>query len=125
LSSYLALNGAALAAKNGYQWPFKSVEVGLNSGKISVWGVITQQGVPDTPSQVVFTPSIDGGGQLTVTVDSGQIGIVGVPSSILADLTRSIQSLLTGQLAQIQGHYKLTTLNINNGMMTVAGQVTA
>ncbi|HLY24831.1 MAG TPA: hypothetical protein VKQ72_00735 [Aggregatilineales bacterium] len=124
ISSYLALNGAALAAQEGYQWPFKSVEVALNGGKITVWGVIAQQGIPDTPSQVVFTPSIDGAGQLTVTVDSGQIGIVGVPSSILADVTKSIRSLLTGQLAQIQGHYKLTALTINNGAMTVGGQVT-
>ncbi len=124
LSSYLALNGPSLATQEGYQWPFKTVEVGLSGGKITVWGVISQQGVPDTPSQIVLTPAIDTTGQLTVTADSGQIGIVGLPSSVLSNVNNSIRSLLTGQLAQLQGHYKLTALSVDNGSMTVAGQVT-
>src|SRR5690348_10590901 len=58
-SSWLALRAPSYAAQQGYTWPLKDVQAGLNDGKITVYGVIVQQNVPETPGQVIFTPSID------------------------------------------------------------------
>src|SRR5947208_12754840 len=66
LSSWLALRAAGYAQQQGYEWPLKNVQAGLDNGKITLYGVITQQNVPETAAQVVFTPSIDGNGQLAV-----------------------------------------------------------
>ncbi len=123
-SSWLALRAADYARQNGYDWPLKEVQAGLNDGKITLYGVITQQNVPDTPAQIIFTPSIDANGALAVAVDSGQLGIVGVPKSLLDKLTQTIKDMLSGQLAQIQGRYQLTSLTIANGALTVSGQIT-
>jgi hypothetical protein len=123
LSSWLALRAAGFAQQQGYEWPFKNVQAGLDNGKITLYGIITQQNVPETPAQIIFTPSIDGNGQLAVKVESGQVGIVGVPQDALNKLTNLIRDLLSGQLSQIQGRYQLTNLSIANGTLTVSGQI--
>jgi len=122
-SSWLALRAPSYAAQQGYTWPLKEVQAGLNNGKITVYGVIVQQNVPETPGQVIFTPTIDGSGSLAVNVESGQFGVVGVPTDVLQNLNITIKNALTTELAQIQGRYKLNTLTIANGSMTVAGQI--
>ena len=119
LSSWLALRAQGFAQQHGYEWPFKNVQAGLDNGKIILYGVIVQPNVPETPAQVIFTPSIDGNGQLAVKIESGQVGIVGMPSDVLNKLTDTIRNILTGQLAQIQGRYRLTNLTIANGGLTV------
>ncbi len=123
LSSWLALRAAGYAQQQGYDWPLKNVQAGLNDGKITLYGVIVQQNVPETPAQIIFTPTIDANGQLAVKIESGQVGIVGLPSDMLAKLTNTIRDILTGQLSRIQGHYRLTALNIANGSLNVAGQI--
>ncbi len=125
LSSWLALRAQGYAQQQGYEWPFKNVQAGLDNGKITLYGIIVQQNVPETPAQVIFTPSIDGNGQLTVKIESGQVGIVGMPSDVLNKLTDTIRDILTGQLAQIQGRYRLTNLSIAGGALTVSGQIVA
>jgi len=122
-SSWLALRAPEYAKQQGYDWPLKQVQAGLDNGKITLFGVLSQPNVPDTPTQVVFTPSIDSAGTLAVSVDSGQVGVVGVPSNILQNLNTTIKNVLTTQLAQIQGRYKLNGLTIAGGNMTVSGQI--
>jgi hypothetical protein len=123
LSSWLLLRAANFARQNGQEWPLKNVQAGLNNGKITLYGVIVKEGVPETPAQIIFTPSIDANGELAVKIDSAQIGVVGVPSSVLDELTKTLRDTLTGQLNQIKGKYKLTNLSINNGTLTIGGQV--
>lgn len=122
-SSWLALRAPDYAKQQGYDWPLKQVQTGLNNGKITLYGVVTQENVPETPAQVIFTPSIDSAGELAVTVDSGQFGVVGAPSGVLQNLNKTIKDVLTTQLGQIKGRYKLTTLTIANGSLTVGGQI--
>ncbi len=123
LSSWLALRAAGFAQQQGYEWPFKNVQAGLDNGKITLYGVIAQQNVPETPAQIIFTPSIDANGQLAVKIESGQVGIVGLPSDALTKLTNTIRDILAGQLNQIQGHYRLTDLRVASGALSVSGQV--
>jgi hypothetical protein len=123
LSSWLILRAANFARQNGQEWPLKNVQAGLSNGKITLYGVIVKEGVPETPAQVIFTPSIDTNGELAVKIDSAQIGVVGVPNSVLDELTKTLKDTLTGQLNQIKGKYKLTNLSISNGTLTIAGQV--
>jgi hypothetical protein len=122
-SSWLALRAPDYAKQQGYEWPLKQVQAGLNNGKITLYGVVSQPNVPDTPAQIIFTPSIDSTGSLAVTVDSGQFGVVGAPSALLQKLNKTIKDLLTTQLAQIQGRYKLNAITIANGSLTVGGQI--
>lgn len=122
-SSWLALRAPDYARQNGYEWPLKDVQAALDNGKITLYGVVSQPNVPDTPSQVVFTPAIDANGELAVTVESGQVGVVGVPADVLNSLTETIKETLRGQLAQIQGRYRLNSLMISGGSLTVSGQV--
>jgi uncharacterized protein YpmS len=122
-SSWLALRAPDYAKQQGYDWPLKDVQAALDNGKITVYGVLVRDNVPDTPAQVIFTPSIDANGALAVSVDSGQVGIVGVPSSVLDSVTKTIKDTLDSQLQQIQGRYKLTALTISGGNLNVSGQV--
>jgi hypothetical protein len=123
-SSWLALRAADYAKANGYEWPLKEVQAGLDNGKITLYGVIVQQNVPETPSQLIFTPYIDANGELAVNMESGQVGIVGIPKSALDKLTNTLRETLASQLNAIKGRYKLTSLTIANGTLTVAGQIT-
>jgi hypothetical protein len=123
LSSWLALRAGSYVQQQGYEWPLKDVQASLDNGTITLYGVVIRKNVPETPAQVIFTPSIDGNGQLTVTVQSGQFGVVGVPNDLLSELNQAIQKALTSQLGQIQGRYRLTMLNIAGGNLTVGGQI--
>lgn len=122
-SSWLALRAPGYAKQQGYEWPLKDVQAGLDDGKITLYGVITQPNVPETPAQVIFTPSIASDGELAVNVEGGQVGMVGVPPDILKNLNKTIQDVLASQLNQIKGRYKLTSLNVTGGTLTVSGQV--
>ncbi len=123
LSSWLVLRAPAFARQQGYDWPFNNVQAGLNDGKITLYGVINEQNLPQTPAQIIFTPTIDSSGQLAVKVESGQVGVIGVPADILGNVNQAIKDMLTSQLSQIQGRYKLVNLAIANGSLTVSGQV--
>src|SRR5712692_1282721 len=123
LSSWLSLRAADYARQQGYDLPLKNLQASLQGGKITLYGIVSQPDVPDTPAQVVFTPTIDGNGQFAVAVQSGQVGVVGLPSSALNNLNKLIKDTLTSQLSQIQGKYKLTALNIGGGTLTVSGQI--
>src|SRR5262249_57645764 len=103
VSSWLALRAGAYVQEQGYQWPLKDVQAALDNGKITLYGVVMQQNVPETPAQVIFTPSIDANGQLTVAVQSGQFGVVGVPNDLLTQLNQAIPKALTRQCRPIQG----------------------
>src|SRR5882724_1386726 len=83
-SSWLALRAPEYAKQQGYDWPLKQVQAGLDNGKITLFGVL---------------------------------------SNILQNLNTTIKNVLTTQLAQIQGRYKLNGLTIAGGNMTVSGQI--
>jgi hypothetical protein len=122
-SSWLALRASSYAQQQGYEWPLKDVQAALDNGSITLYGVIIQKNLPETPAQVIFTPSIDANGQLSITVASGQVGIVGVPQDVLNGLTQTIKDTIDSQLAQIQGRYRLTGLGISGGNLTINGQI--
>jgi hypothetical protein len=122
-SSWLALRAADYAKANGYDWPLKEVQAGLDNGKITLYGVIVQENVPETPSQIVFTPYVDANGEIAVNIESGQVGIVGIPKAALDKLTSTLRELLSSQLQAVKGRYKLTSLTIANGSLTVSGQI--
>jgi hypothetical protein len=124
LSSWIALRAPAYAQQNGYQWPMKDAQVSLTGGKIVIYGIIVQPNVPETAGQITVNPSIDANGQLAVTVESGQFGIAGLPSDVLNNLNTTIRNTIAGQLAQISNKYRLTLLNISEGSLQLAGQVT-
>lgn len=122
-SSWLALRAPDYARQQGYQWPLKNPQAGLNDGKITLYGIVSQPNVPETPAQLIFTPSIDANGEFAVKVESGQVGVVGLPADILNNLTKTIRDKLAGQLDQLKGRYRLTSLTVANGSLTIAGQV--
>ena len=123
LSSWLSLRAPALAKQQGYDWPLKNVQAGLSDSKITLYGVLSVEKVPETPIQIVITPSIDATGQLAIKIESGQLGIVGVPSDLTQKLSKTIQDTLTTQLAQIKSKYKLTALTVKDGVLTLTGQL--
>ncbi len=123
LSSWIALRGPEIARSQGIQWPLRDAQVGLNDGKIALYGILVQQGVPETAVQVVLRPSINAAGGLSIAVESGQFGIASVPADVLNNLNTTLQNALNNQLAQIQAHYRLTGLSIANGALTLTGQI--
>src|SRR5258706_4606006 len=50
LSSWLSLRAQGFAQQKGYEWPLKNVQAGLDNGKITLYGIITQKDVPETPA---------------------------------------------------------------------------
>jgi uncharacterized protein YpmS len=124
LSSWLQLKAPQYARSAGHDWPFKDIQAGLSNNKITIYGVIDQQGVPQTPAQIVFTPSVAADGSLAISIDSGQVGVVGLPADTLKSVTATIKDTLNQQLARIKNNYHIATLTIADGQLTIAGSIT-
>jgi hypothetical protein len=124
VSSWLALRAPGYASQYGYTWPLKDVQAALNDGKLMIYGIVVQQNVPETAAQIVVVPQIDANGKLVVKVEGGQFGLAGLPADVTQQFNTTIQEMLGQLTAEFGANYRLESLVIANGTLTVTGQVT-
>lgn len=122
-TDWLAVRAPQYAQSQNQEWPFKNSQATFKDGKVVLYSVLAQKGAPESPVQLELTPAVDANGQFTFRVTSGRMGILPVPDALLGRVTEIIQDAANGQLNQIKGKYKLFTLAVGSGTLTVAGQL--
>ncbi len=122
-SSWLQLKAPQYAKDNKQDWPFKNGQAAFKNGKVQIYAILTQPNTPETAVQLVLIPVIDANSEFQMTVDSAQLGIMGVPGPLLAKITDIIQTAVNGQMSCYKGKYKLSQLSVGDGTVTVAGRI--
>ncbi len=122
-SSWLAIKAPQYAQQQGQEWPFKNSQAAFKDNNVVLYSVLAQKGAPESAVQLILKPSIDSNGEFQVKVESGQLGAFGIPGAILTRVSEIIQQAVDGQMNRIKGQYKLFTLVVNNGTVSVTGQL--
>ncbi len=114
----------ALAA-SGYGQNIQDIDVSFSGGQIGVTFVFKIPGTSRTASATaVFAVSVDGAGDINVTLISAQAAGRSVPPEIMAGLTTAIEMVMTGQVeAQSGSEVYFTAVVISGGQITISGYV--
>jgi hypothetical protein len=116
LSSYLAYQ-----LQQSSQLPLTNPQVYLQDGKIEIYGT-AQQGYFQATVQIVVTAGVDAQGQLKIDLASADFGPLPVPAGLKDMITTSVQEAYTGAIGPAATGFRLETITIANGTMTVTGR---
>lgn len=118
-------------AASSYGDSIKNLKVTLANGQIKVSFTLTisqqigQKSVSvSADGSVVWAATIDSSGQLALAIVSADFGKLSIPPEMLAPLSEAITQAITGAQTGAQSKVTLTSLVIDNGLMTVKGYVT-
>ncbi|MBN1122818.1 MAG: hypothetical protein JXJ17_17210 [Anaerolineae bacterium] len=114
----------ALSA-SGYGQNIQDIEVSFSNGQIKVTFVFQIPGTNRTASaDAVFAVSVDGTGDIDVTLVSAQAAGRSVPPEILTGLTTAVEMVMTGQVEDQSGsEVYFTAVTIGGGQITISGYV--
>jgi hypothetical protein len=116
LTSYLA------ARLNTQDQPlFTEPQVYLQDGQIQVYGT-AQQGYFQVNIKIVVTVGVDEQGQPTIELTSADFGPLPVPDGLKDAVTAAIQEAYTGAIGPIATGFRLESITVANGTMTVIGR---
>ncbi len=122
-TAWLLVRAPEYAVSQQQEWPFKESRATFKGGQVLLYSILKQKGVPESPVQLTLTPMVDPNSEFAIKVNSGRMGILPIPDAILGRVTEIIQDAVNGQLNRIKGTYKLSTLTVNEGSLTVTGQL--
>lgn len=100
----------------------QSPQVYLRDGQMLLYGKV-QRGWFLANVLVVMTVSVDEQGQPRVEIASADFGPLPAPEGLKQSLTAIITEAYTGSLGPIATGFRLETINIANGLMTVTGRI--
>ncbi len=109
----------------GYGQNIQDIDVTFSNGQIKVTFVFKIPGTNRTASaDAVFAVSVDGAGDIDVTLISAQAAGRSVPPEILTGLTTAIEMVMTGQVEEQSGsEVYFTAVVIGGGQITISGYV--
>jgi len=116
LTSYLAAT-----LQNQAQPIFTDPQVYLQDGHIQIYGT-AQQGYFQATIEIVVTAGVDEQGQLKIELTSADFGPLPVPAGLKDAVTAAIQEAFTGAIGPAAVGFRLESITITEGNMTVAGQ---
>jgi hypothetical protein len=99
-----------------------SPQVYLRNGQIQVYGT-AQQGYFVATVIVVLDAGVDSQGQLDLEVASADFGPFPVPQGLKDAATTAIQQAYTGYLGPVATGFRLESITVNDGEMTVTGRI--
>jgi hypothetical protein len=97
-------------------------QVYLRDNEIQVYGTAAQ-GYFVATVRIVFSAGVDEQGQLKIKLTSANFGPLPVPNSLTDVATASIQEAYTGALGPVATGFRLQSVNIIDGSMTIVGQI--
>ena len=97
-------------------------QVTLREGKMQVYGK-TQQGIFAANMGITLTIGVDEQGKSKLEISSIDFGPFPVPEGLNEAMTAAIQETFTGSLGPVATGFRLETITIADGVMTVTGRI--
>ncbi len=117
LTSYLILK----LQQNGKP-PFDEPQVLLRNGEIQVFGKI-QRGMFTANMEIVLTATVDENGKQKIDITSADFGPFPAPEGLNNAISSLIDEAFTGTLGPVATGFRLDTITIADGLMTVTGHI--
>jgi hypothetical protein len=99
-----------------------SPQVYLRNGQIQVYGT-AHQGYFVATAAIVLNAGVDPQGQLLVDVASADFGPFPIPAGLKEAATAAIQEAYTGWLGPVATGFRLESITVADGNMTVTGRI--
>jgi len=100
---------------------FTNPQVYLRDGQVQIYGTATQ-GYFLATIKIVITAGVDEQGQLKIVLTSADFGPLPVPAGLKNAITTSIQEAYTGAIGPVATGFRLESITVADGSMTVVGQ---
>ncbi len=117
ITSYIAFK---LAAQENPA--LRNPQVYLRDGQMQVYGKV-ERGIFIANVLVALNVSVDELGQPSLEIASADFGPFPAPDGLKQSLTAIVTEAYTGSLGPIATGFRLDSLNIANGLMTVTGRI--
>jgi len=96
-------------------------QVYLQDGQIQVYGT-AQQGYLQANIEIVVKAGVDEQGQLKIEITSADFGPLPVPAGLQETVSSTIQEAYTGTIGPAVLGFRLESITIANGTMTIIGR---
>jgi len=96
-------------------------QVYLNNGEIHIYGR-AKQGYLEATVGIVMTANVDANGQPTVQLVSADFGPLPAPEGLNQTINALVQEAFTGTFGPIATGFRLESIVIANGTMTISGR---
>ena len=96
-------------------------QVYLRDNEMRIYGTATQ-GNLEAYVKIVVAASVDAQGQLQIDLTTVDFGPLPVPSGLNEVVTAIIKEAYTGALGPVATGFRIETVNIADGMMTITGR---
>ena len=116
LTSYLAYK-----LQSQTQFQITNPQVYLQNGQLQVYGTASQ-GYFQVTASIVLTAGVDAQGQLKIELASVNFGPLPVPDGLKELVTATIQEAYMGALGPVATGFRLQSVTIADGTMTIVGQ---
>lgn len=117
LSSYLAIRLSEQAN------PFMTEpQVLLRDGQMQVYGKV-QRGIFQANVSIIVNVGVDEAGQPKIEVASADFGPFPAPQGLNAAISAVVAEAYTGSLGPIATGFRMESITIGNGLMTLSGRV--
>lgn len=100
---------------------FAKPQAYLQDGQIQIYGT-AQQGYIQANIKIVLTAGIDAQGQPKIELASADFGPLPVPAGLKAAISTTVQEAYTGSIGPIATGFRLESITISNGIMTIVGR---
>ncbi len=97
-------------------------QVYLRDGQIQIYGA-AHKGYFQATARIVVTAGIDDQGKLTIVLASADFGPLPVPNSLKELVSATIQEAYTGALGPVATGFRLQSIVVADGTMTVVGKI--
>jgi len=101
---------------------FTDPQVYLRDGQIQIYGT-AQQGVLQATIALVVTAGVDEQGKLALELTSADFGPLPLPEGLNEAVTATLEEAYTGAIGPSAIGFRLTSITIANGTMTIVGRV--
>jgi hypothetical protein len=96
-------------------------QVYLLDNQLQVYGTLSKSYFEATV-RIVLSASVDEQGQLQLELSSADFGPLPVPNGLKEIITSAIKEAYTGVLGPVATGFRLQSVSITDGMMTIVGQ---
>ena len=93
----------------------------LQDGAVRIYGK-AQSGLLVATVSATARVAVDGNGQPQIEITQAEFGPIPMPQSLVGGLTAFLQEALTGQLGPAATGFRLESIDISDGVLTVTGR---
>ncbi len=110
----------AMELKKNPDLPLSDVQVYLRNDKIQIWGMVMGS-ANSTSALIVANLGIDSNKQLTLGIESVQIGTQTIPEALLSQMETWLNQILVEKANEQAPGLEIMNIKISSGLLTVSG----